>query len=173
MLCRQKKHTIITRFLGFFCRNFRMLWTVSVLSNKWWNDSNSFVLEDELFIAFGSSRASSGLYKTKLPVYVLQKNNFTMNQTLDSFSVFGVEYFTINCNHFLVVANQYNNSRNSQDRTVVHRWEAGEFKKFQLIPTNRVTDTHYFAINTRSLSRSVTISTAEWKYQFTNGKMKS
>ena len=101
-----------------------------------------------------------------------------MNQTLDSFSVFGVEYFTINCNHFLVVANQYNNSRNSQDRTVVHRWEAGEFKKFQLIPTNRVTDTHYFAINTRkfvSFSNNqygrMKVSIYEWKNEKLSDKI--
>ena len=109
----------------------------------------SFDLEDKLFIAFGSSRASPGQFKTNLSVYVLQKNNFTLNQTLDSFSVWDVEYLTIHGHHFLVVASRYNESRNSQDRTVVYRWEAGKFKEFQRIPTNRVTDTHYFTINTR------------------------
>ena len=111
----------------------------------------SFELENELFIVFTSSRASPGQFKTKLPVYVLQKNNFTLNQTLDSFSVWGVEYFTIQGHRFLVVASRYNASSNSQDCTVVYRWEAGKFKEFQRIPTNRVTDTHYFTINTRKL----------------------
>ena len=130
----------------------------------------SFELENQLFIAFGNYRAGSGLYKTKLPVYVLQKNKFTLNQTLDSFSVWGLEYLTIHGHHFLVVASRYSKYGNSQDRTVVYRLEAGEFKEFQLIPTNRVTDTHYFTVNTRkflSFSNnkygSTKVSIYKWK----------
>ena len=108
----------------------------------------SFELEDKLFIAFAKYQEWGFLYKAKLPVYVLQQNNFTLNQTLVSFGVQDVEYFTIHGDHFLVVANEYDGSSYKLD-SVVYRWEAGTFKEFQRIPTKRVKDTHYFTINTR------------------------
>ena len=123
-------------------------------------------MKDELFIAFGISIP----YKTKLPVYVLQKNNFTPNQTFDSFCARDVEYFTIQGNHFMVVANADDGNQFNQDHSVVYRWEAGIFKEFQHIPTNGVVDTHYFTITTRkfvSFSNikygSTEVSIYEWK----------
>ena len=108
----------------------------------------SFQLKDALLIAFASYQEGKFFYKTKLPVYVLQQNTFTLNQTLDSFGARDVEYFTINFQHFLVMATEYDGHSYKQD-SVVYRWEAGKFKEFQRIPTKGVKDTHYFTIGTR------------------------
>ena len=133
-------------------------------------------MKDQLFIAFANYRGISFKYKTKLPVYVLQKNNkFTINQTLDSFSVIDVEYLTIHGDHFLVVGNSDDGNSYTLDY-VAYRWEAGTFKVFQRIRTNGVIDIHYFTINTRkfiSFSNSMygihAVSIYEWENeQFSN-----
>ena len=131
-----------------------------------------FELKDQLFIVFASHRDSSSSYihKTKLPVYVLQeKYNFILNQTLDSFRVQDVEYFTIHCDHFLVVANDYNGYSYKLE-PVVYRWETGKFKEFQRIPTNGAKGTHYFTIDRKKMMSfsnnmygSHEVSTYEWK----------
>ena len=41
----------------------------------------SFQLKDALLIAFANYQEGKFFYKTKLPVYVLQQNTFTLNQT--------------------------------------------------------------------------------------------
>ena len=46
------------------------------------------------------------------------------------------------------MANEYVGHSYKQD-SVVYRWEAGKFKKFQRIPRKGVKDTHYFTISTR------------------------
>ena len=121
----------------------------------------SFELDNELFITFANYPGNFGSYKTKLPVYLPQKNNFKLNQTLDSSSVWDVEYFTVHDNHFLVVANRYKRFNDSLDRTVVYRYEAGKFNEFQRIPMNRVTDTHTTSPSTGgSLYRLVIMWTA-------------
>ena len=138
----------------------------------------SFEMEDELFITFSTSRVSSGLYKSKLPVYILQKNSFKLNQTLNSFSTQDVEYLRIHGHHFLVVADRCSGFSHRQDCTVVYRWEAGKFREFQRIPTNQVTDTHYFTISTRNfLSFSNNkygiskVSIYEWKNEKLSDKI--
>ena len=176
MLCRQKNKTNITQSL-FFAGISRCFELFQSFQTHGGAAIVSFKVEDELFVAFANDRYSSR-DKTKLPVYVLQKNNFKLNQTLDSFRVWDVEYFTIQGNHFLVVADRYNNSYNGQDSTVVYRLEAGEFKEFQRIPTNGVTGTHYFTINTRKFLpfsnnkyRSMKVSIYEWKNEQLSDKI--
>ena len=102
-------------------------------------------------------------------MYVLEQNKFTLNQTLDSIGVLDVEYFTIDGDHFLTVANHYNGWSYKQD-SVVYRWEAGIFKEFQRIPTKGVRNAHYFTINTRkfmlftnNMYGSNKVSIYEWK----------
>ena len=88
---------------------------------------------------------------------------------LDSIGVLDVEYFTIDGDHFLTVANHYNGWSYKQD-SVVYRWEAGIFKEFQRIPTKGVRNAHYFTINTRkfmlftnNMYGSNEVSIYEWK----------
>ena len=88
----------------------------------------SFELNDELFITFPNYLDGSGGFNTKLPVYVLQKNNFTLNQTLDTAGVSDVEHFTIHGDHFLAVANEQDSASYKAD-SVVYRWEAGTFRE--------------------------------------------
>ena len=117
-------------------------------------------------------------FKRKLRVYALQKNNsFTYNQTLDSFYVEDIEYFTIHGDHFLVVANKYNGHSYKLD-SVVYRWEAGKFKEYQRIPTKGMKDTHYFTTDTRkmiSFSNSMfgvhEVSIYEWKNEKFSNKI--
>ena len=131
----------------------------------------TFELKDELFIAFSNYRDSSSIYQTKLPIYVLQNRyNFILNQTIDSFRVRDVEYSKIHGDHFIVVANADDAFRVTQDYSVVYRWEAGKFIKFQRIPTNGVRDTQYFTIDTRKfisftnrMYGSNEVSIYEWK----------
>ena len=111
----------------------------------------SFEIKGELFVTFSNYKHTPSRFKRKLLVYVLQKNNsFTYNQTLDSFYVQEIEYFTIHGDHFLVAANEYN-GWSYRLASVVYRWEAGKFKEFQRIPTAGVKSAHYFTIDTRKL----------------------
>ena len=133
----------------------------------------SFKLNDELFIAFPNYFDGYGGLNTKMPVYVLQKNNFTLNQTLDTVDVSDVEHFTIHSNHFLALANEKDSGGSKLD-SVVYRWEAGTFREFQRILTNGAKDAHYFTINTRkfisftnNMDGSSKVSIYEWK----NGKL--
>ena len=132
----------------------------------------SFEIKGELFVTFSNYKHTPSRFKRKLLVYVLQKNNsFTYNQTLDSFYVQEIEYFTIHGDHFLVAANEYN-GWSYRLASVVYRWEAGKFKEFQRIPTAGVKSAHYFTINTRKLiSFIVTPCSAFTRCPFTNGKM--
>ena len=130
----------------------------------------SFKLNDELFIAFPNYFDGSRRFYTKLAVYVLQKNNFTLNQTLDIVDVSDVEHFTIHGDHFIAVANKKDNGGSKLD-SVVYRWEAGTFRELQRILTKGVKDTHYFTINTRKFisftnNMDDKVSIYEWK----NGK---
>ena len=95
----------------------------------------------------GSYRDTYSGYKQILPVYVLQTNNFKLNQILVSFGAKDVEYFTINGNYFLAVANAYNGMIKKQG-SVVYKWEAGKFQKLQS-PSIIAADAHFFTINTR------------------------
>ena len=81
-------------------------------------------------------------------MYVLQNNNCTLNQTVDSWGATDVGYFSITDNCFLIVANAFDGKSHKQD-SVLYRWEAGTSKEIQRIPTNDVQGIHYFTINTR------------------------
>ena len=116
------------------------------------SDSSSvttFVISDELFLANTNMRGTSGSRgRTKLSVYLLQQNNLVINQTLDTLSASDVEYFTIQGEHFLAVANRYDGSSYSVD-SVVYRLETGQFKEFQRIRTSRAIGLSYFAVSER------------------------
>ena len=93
----------------------------------------SFEIQDKLFFAF--------IEFPKLAVYVLQQDNFTLNQTIDSYNLSTVEHFTIHGDHFLVLA--------SIDGSVMYKLEAGKLKEIRSITANTPNDIHYFTINTR------------------------
>ena len=95
----------------------------------------SFEIQDKLFVAFSEF--------LRLAVYVLQQNNFTLNQTIDTYDVSDVEHFTIHGEHFLEMG--------SMDGSIMYRWEAGKFKEIYRIMDNTPKDIHYFTINTRKL----------------------
>ena len=121
-----------------------------------------------MFVAFANYHDGLGGFKANLPIYVLQQNNFSLNQTLTSLGATDVEYFTIHGERFLLVANRFGGYSEKQNSDVC-RWEAGKFNVFQHIPTNDVRDTHYFTINTRkflSFSKFLQVSIYEWQ----NGK---
>ena len=137
-----------------------------------------FEMENKTFITFTSYRNRSSIYKfihshfngykSNLPVYVLHKNNFTLSQTLVTFGAKDVEYFSIHGNHFLAVANSYNQDSDS----VVYRWEAGKFKEFQRISTESVRGLHYFTINLLNY-HLVSPGTDFTNFPYTNGKMEN
>ena len=127
----------------------------------------SFEIQNKLFIAFANYGDNSVGYKAKLPVYLLQNNNFTLNQTLDTSGALDVEYFAISGEHFLVVANEFD-GKSIKQGSVLYRWEAGTFKEIQHIPNNDVVYTHCFTIDTRTFmsvtnSDSNQVSIYKWK----------
>ena len=133
----------------------------------------SFEIRNDMFVAFANYRDSLGGFKANSPIYVLQQNSFTLNQTLTSFGATDVEYFTIHGEHFLVVANGFNGYSQKQNSNVF-RWEAGKFNVFQYIPTNGVRDTHYFTINRRnflSFSKLLQVSVCEWQNSKSSSKI--
>ena len=107
----------------------------------------SFQLKDALLIAFASYQEGKFFYRTKLPVYVLQQNTFTLNQTLDSFGARDVEYFTINFQHFLVMATEYDGHSYKQDSVCTN------CRPFKLCFTIHVFPIQWFNLRTKGRSR--------------------
>ena len=94
-------------------------------------EATSFVISGKLFLAFANYYdRSRGYDNIKLPVYKLQENNFTLNQTLDTFSAWSAEHSTIHGEHFLAVAIHTDGNKYDVD-SLAYRWEVGWFKEFQ------------------------------------------
>lgn len=72
--------------------------------------------------------ASTGLYKTKSPVYRWQGNKFSLVQEIDTNGPVGVEYFLMNGEDHLVFAN-------SEGLSQVFKWNSGKFESVQSLPT--------------------------------------
>ena len=106
-------------------------------------------------------------------MYVLHSNKFTLNQTLDTWSATNVEYFTMQGEHFLLVASvsRFRGIFAVKEESVLYRLESGIFKNIQRIPARLhggihsfTNDTRKFIIADEKISKQVSIY--EWK----NGK---
>ena len=74
-------------------------------------------------------------------MYVLQQNNFTLNQAIDSYFVSDADCFTIHGEHFLVLT--------SIDGSVLYKWETGKLAEIRCLTDNIPNDILYFSINMR------------------------
>ena len=74
----------------------------------------------------------------------IQNNGLT--QTISTNGALDWEYFTIDNNHYLVVANQYNGSTYNID-SKIYKWNGNSFIEFQSIPTNGASYWEYFTID--------------------------
>ena len=76
-----------------------------------------------------------GSYKLNSVIYKWSTNKFEEFQVISTNGASGFKFFTIEGDHYLAVAENYNGSTNSID-SAVSKWQQGRFVKYQNIPTD-------------------------------------
>ena len=136
-------------------------------------DSNVIQDQTEMFLVFANYRDDSSFYETESYIYRFEVNNFTLNETLNTAGARDVEYFNINNEDFLAVANSYNGRSSTLD-SIVYRRQGGRFIEFLHIPTEWVTDLHYLTIDDRRLLLISSFDKSEvYVHEWQNGNFKA
>ena len=126
-----------------------------------------------MFLVFANYRDDSSFYETESYIYRFEVNNFTLNETLNTAGARDVEYFNINNEDFLAVANSYNGRSSTLD-SIVYRRQGGRFIEFLHIPTEWVTDLHYLTIDDRRLLLISSFDKSEvYVHEWQNGNFKA
>jgi len=79
-------------------------------------------------------------------IYQWDGFNFVEHQTIATHSAHDWAYFTIDNDHYLAVANQYNGPVVDID-SIIYQWNGSSFVEFQAIGTHKATDWQYFNVN--------------------------
>ena len=104
-----------------------------------------FEINTKPFVVFANADDDVDGIFTQSPVYQLNENSFTLNQTLATFSAFDAEYFSIDGSHFVMLTNSENGTT-SVINSDIYKWQGEKFEIFQQLVTNYATDSHFFSI---------------------------
>ncbi len=105
----------------------------------------SFTIDEKQFLAMSSGTGPNDLASTS-KIYVWQDSIFTEFQDIETHGAFDWEYFEMNDEHYLVVANYKEAEEDYLQNSEIFKWNGTEFESFQAIETKGAVDWEYFEI---------------------------
>lgn len=109
----------------------------------------SFSIDEQFYLAISSGTGTEN-YNSISKIFILQDTTFIEFQDLTTAGAFDWEYFTMNDDHFLVVANYKESDENYMQNSEIFKWNGTEFESFQTILTHAAVDWEYCEINGES-----------------------
>lgn len=132
--------------------------------------ATSFKVENKQFLIFANFRFNKGLtpsdgfsFITTSPIFQLDGDKFTLNQTLSTTGTVSVSSFKIDGNNFLAVGDS---NPFATMKATIYRLQGGLFQEFQKLDSFKPYCLHFYEIGARkflSVKWTDGISIYEWK----------
>ena len=84
-------------------------------------------------------------HQVKSVVYKMENKRFFLIQTLSTHGAYGIEHFTIDREHYMAIAHQYDGGSYKLN-SVIYKWRRGRFQEFQIISTSGASGFKFFTI---------------------------
>jgi len=109
----------------------------------------SFIINGETYLAVANNTTGSGVHDIHSKIYKWNGSAFIEYQSILTYGALDWEYFTIEGESYLALANNYALGTYFLD-SKIYRWNGSSFVEFQLIPTMAGHEWRYFTIDGES-----------------------
>ena len=86
-------------------------------------------------------------HETESVVYEIKNGRFVKNQTLAARGGYFTEHFTIDKEHYMVIANREDSVTGWKLNSIIYKWSRSQFEVFQVFPTNGASGLKFFTID--------------------------